>query len=214
MSDDPKDVPLEGLLGLLAEQQTSKLWVSIPAAVTQYDANRQMAEVQIQIKRQHVAEDETSTVQAIPPIPSVPVWMFGGSSGRVTVPVKKGDVGLLVFCSGSLDRWKQRGGVVDPADYRTSDLNDCFFLPGGHPPKFPPTTAPTDAVVIHGANKLGGPSGTEPTIKATIWEGGMDAVIASIVSALGNPGPGAAVATAWTTFKTTILYKTTLTEVK
>ena len=82
-------------------------------------------------------EDGTNQTGPLPVIPSVPVCFPGSGAFRVTFPVAKGDTGLLVFCSRSIDRWLSEGGSVDPQDDRTHDLSDAVFVPGltdfGHP---------------------------------------------------------------------------------
>ena len=60
----------------------------------------------------------------------VPVCFPGSGGWKVTFPISKGDTGLLIFCSRSIDRWLSEGGSVDPQDDRTHDLSDAVFVPG------------------------------------------------------------------------------------
>lgn len=206
--DDPRDIPLEGLLATFREALLRGVFTSIPGRVASYDSDKQRASVDLAIKRAHADDSSERVVEQLPQVHDVPIMFLGASRGRMTTPVQPGDECLVFFASSSVARWKKIGGIPDPGDDRMHDINDAFALVvdfrGGTP-------APTDAVVIHGPVKLGGPTGTEKTIKAATWEDKFGDVIAAIASACG-PG-GGAVTTAWNAFKLTA-YKTDDTEVK
>ena len=67
----------------------------------------------------------------------VPVSFPRTQTAYVHLPVKKGDVGLLVFSERSIDRYKNYGGSQDPQDTRRHDLSDGFFILGGYPVNSP-----------------------------------------------------------------------------
>lgn len=66
------------------------------------------------------------------PIPklTMPTLMLGGGGMALTIPVQKGDEGLAIFASRSIDNWFQQGGVQNQFANRMHDLSDGFFIPG------------------------------------------------------------------------------------
>lgn len=210
--DDPRDTPLEGLLATFGQALLRGVWTSIPGVIAAYDSAKQRASVDIAVKRAHVDPASKRVAEQVSQVHDVPVMFFGPARGRVTTPVQPGDECLLFFASSSVTRWKKTGGIVDPGDDRTHDINDGFALVvdfrGGTP-------APNDATVVHGPVKLGGPTGTEKTIKADTFEDKLDDVMGAIFDALDAIAPSSSTdaRTAWTALKLSG-YKTDETEVK
>jgi hypothetical protein len=80
----------------------------------------------------------------IPPIFKVPIVTPRGGGYSITLPLKKGDQGLLVFCDTCFDNWWLNGqtnappaaGVNSPSgsqrqfEVRRHDVTDCGFIPG------------------------------------------------------------------------------------
>jgi hypothetical protein len=223
MSEDIVNPTLDILLDLVIEKALAGARAMLPGRITSYDAVKQRASVQILIQEAHIDELDVRRVQTIPEVHEVPVWFFGAQAGgRITVPVGTGDQGMVHFASASIARWKLRGGIVDPGDDTKHSINDCVFVPGLHDYAHVPTTAPTDAIVLHGNVKIGGPIGTEPTFKATSWMTAFDTLIAAIATAVGTSGTpagataaGTAITAALTQFHLDVVTaKTTNTEVK
>jgi len=49
----------------------------------------------------------------------------------IHLPIKKGDLGMAVFCERSIDKWLSgEGQIVSPEDPRHHSLSDAFFIPG------------------------------------------------------------------------------------
>lgn len=235
--DDPRDPQLEHLMQLSIMIALKNVRSMQPGKVLSYDADAQSVAVQIQVQEAHVAENGDRVAETVTQINDVPVAFLGNGSGRVTVPVKAGDLGMIVFSSRSMDTWKQTGGVVDPEDDRLHDVNDCMFYPGAHVLGKAPTPAPDDAIVTHGLTKIGGPVGTEKTIRADTYRAAEDAlnsaffVFATVITAytqavavvlpLTAPAAGAvltglnsALVPSFSTFLAAIAtYKSTLAEV-
>lgn len=116
-----------------ATLQTSlrrSMWTALPGRVQSFDATKQSADIEPLVHDTWEGEDGSSQTGPLPVIPSVPVSFPGSGGWRVTFPVAKGDTGLLIFCSRSIDRWLSEGGSVDPRDERTHDLSDAVFVPG------------------------------------------------------------------------------------
>lgn len=130
---------LASILANLAKVAMSDVWVSMPARVDEYDGTTGTVTAQPLLKRRYRGEDGELQTESLPSVTHVPVVFFGGIAGRITNGVSTGDVGLLIFVSGSLDRWVARGGEVDPEDDRRNSLSDAVFLtgltsPAGHTP--------------------------------------------------------------------------------
>lgn len=82
----------------------------------------------------------------IPPIINVPIVTPRGGGYSLTLPLKKGDEGLLVFSYACFDLWWQNGesnapkaaNVATPSgsqqqlERRRHHVHDCFFIPGAY----------------------------------------------------------------------------------
>ena len=142
---------VEMLLGLLGDHSSAELenlHVAIPGRVESYDSTKQRATVQPAIKRAHIDEAGNRVVEALPPIPDVPVVFPGGGGYRLTFPIQRGDGVLLVFSEASMDKWLAKGGVVDPVDDRRHDLTDAIAVPGLRSFATPLTDVPTDGISL------------------------------------------------------------------
>lgn len=99
-------------------------------AVADMDPVTQTVKVQIAIKER--SQDSTGKVTdvAIIPIKMVPVIIPRAGGFSVTLPVKKGDEGLLVFCDACFDFWWENGGLQTQNEVRRHYVHDCGFIPG------------------------------------------------------------------------------------
>lgn len=121
------------------------------ASIVSYNATLQKASCQPLVHNKYVDQDTGEIKTERPPvIDSVPIAFPRLGQWGMTFPVQRGDVVLLVFGDSSLDRWLQRGGEIDPEDDRRHDYNDAIAIPGVFDFAHVPTSAPTDALVIHG----------------------------------------------------------------
>ncbi len=102
-----------------------------PGMIEAYDPQTCTADVQPLLM--HVKNGETGerVVTRAPVVSNVPVVQLGGGGSRLTFPVKRGDVCLLLVCSRPIDRWNAIGGEVDPQDTtRHHHLTDAIALVG------------------------------------------------------------------------------------
>ena len=114
-----------------------------PAFLTEdLDPVTQTATVQIAIQ-ERVRTAAGPQWWDIPPIVHVPVLTPRGGGFAVTLPLKKGDEGLLIFCDACFDNWWVNGQANSPVavNTRTSSgsqrqnevrrhyIHDCGFLP-------------------------------------------------------------------------------------
>jgi hypothetical protein len=132
----------------IIKQHLDDTRVSTPAfLVEDMDQSMQTVTVQVAIQ-ERVRTDKGAKWFDVPPIGMVPVVLPRGGGYCVTLPLKKGDEGLLVFCDTCFDYWwghGQTGPKADnlPADanvqpsgsqrqleVRRHDAHDCGFIPG------------------------------------------------------------------------------------
>lgn len=137
MSDTPT---IAQALRSAIEARLVDVHTSMPGAVVAYNPVTRRASVQPLLKR-GVQVDGERVVETLPVVNEVPILFFGGmGASRLRLDLRKGDTVLLVFAEGSLDRWINKGGLVDPEDDRRHALTDAFALPfsteGGGPEIF------------------------------------------------------------------------------
>lgn len=117
------------LLDVLAAQQrqiSRTLNCVKPGRVQSFDRARKTATVQILLVR--VLPDNTT--MDYPVLVDCPVVTIQGGGGSIQFPIEPGDQGLLLFCDRNIDAWFKTGSAAPPADARSHDLSDGFFLCG------------------------------------------------------------------------------------
>lgn len=108
-----------------ASNERNDIHTALPAKVVSCDGHS--ATVQLMIT-QVMKGGETL---ALPPLVDVPVGFYRGGGFCVTVPVKAGDEGLVIFAERCIDGWYVSGRQSAPLDTRFHDYSDAFFLPQG-----------------------------------------------------------------------------------
>lgn len=107
------------------------------------DAAKQTVTVQIAIQ-ERVRTRNAAQWWDVPPIVNVPIVTLRGGGACITLPLKKGDQGLLIFCDTCFDNWWLNGqdnappaaNVSSPSgsqrqfEVRRHHVHDCGFLPG------------------------------------------------------------------------------------
>lgn len=109
------------------------LRVSLPVRVEKYDHEKQMVDVKPLIKKEYRLNSE---VVSLPIISSVPVNFPSSDGGncRIVLPIKVGDLGYVVVCDRSIDKWLSGNGQeVNPQDVRIHNFTDAIYVPGLRP---------------------------------------------------------------------------------
>lgn len=119
-----------------------QLHTCLPGQVESYDSAKGTVDVQPLIKRKF----KDGEIVDLPLCNSVPIVFPRTATSYIALPIKKGDVGLLVFSERSIDRYKTFGGAQDPQDTRKHSLSDGFFIPGGYPVTLPAVGIEADAI--------------------------------------------------------------------
>lgn len=183
MSDDPRDVPLEGLLDTFGQAMRRGMFTSEPGRVVDYDATKRRATVLLMNQRSHIDENQKRVVESVAQVHNVPVVFLGAPGRGITWPVRPGDDCLLWFASSSTARWKATAKSGDPGDDRTHDLTDCFAMVC---PFFGQFDVPTDAVTTHGLTRLG----AHDAAQAVVVQSALDTFISALTHAIGAAAAG------------------------
>lgn len=114
---------------------TGQLWTCSPGIVdaVHFDAEGAMTvDVQLAILPQifDPVAGAWNDADKPPLCVDVPVKFFGNSKFVCTLPLAKGDEGLLIFGKNCIDAWWEAGGIQSQLEIRNHDLSDAFFLPG------------------------------------------------------------------------------------
>lgn len=121
---------IDELILLRIEKAMSTLFTAIPCAVTEYDAAKQKVTVKPLIKLNIKFQTEE---HELPSISDVPVGFMNSDNrtARFTFPIKKDDVGIVIFSSLSLDNYLSSTTVeaVDSESYDRNSLKDAMFIP-------------------------------------------------------------------------------------
>lgn len=106
----------------------SRLNVSIPAAITEYDPVTQKCSCKPLIDM--LLKD--GRVIPLPVIRDTPVIFPSTNNSALTFPINVDDTVLLVFSQRSIDKWLSTRDTVsvNPEDFRKHDLSDAIALPG------------------------------------------------------------------------------------
>jgi hypothetical protein len=109
----------------------------LPAKIIEVtDYAQQKATVQPLIKeRRRDAPWNPKALSDMALLQNVPIIFPSGNSGMLSMPVKAGDIVLLVFSERSIDNFLYSDGSkpVDPEDYRTHNYSDAFCIAGLNP---------------------------------------------------------------------------------
>ena len=109
---------------------------SMPGVITAVGVYKGVRVVSVQPVIQQIDTlDDVSTFKAIDPIPNVVVIVpHAEDLGlSMTIPLRKGNEGMIHVAERSLDNWIEKGGVQPPAEPvqpRSHDLSDAVFVPG------------------------------------------------------------------------------------
>lgn len=174
---DAIDQALDGLL--------ARIRTATPGEVITYNPATQRADVQPSIKLRMV----DGKIRSMPPVTSAPVlWpRFGGF--RIEGELAPGDTVLLIVCDRSIDKWRSKGGLVDPVEARKHSITDAVVLPSLWPDIVPMTgravgellvgaedgraglrIAKTGTVVIEAATEIKfGTAATEGLVKGAVF---------------------------------------------
>ena len=97
--------------------------------IESFDATTQTATIQLVDKSTKVYSDSEELI-SYPVLAQVPVIVFKGQNGGLTIPITKGDSCLILFNDRDLDNWFTDGLIQKPNTTRTHDLSDGVAIVG------------------------------------------------------------------------------------
>lgn len=186
----PETVLRRAINRILRDASTSE-----PGVVEAYDPTTCTVDVQPLLMQAKNGETGERVVTRAPVVTNVPVVQLGGGGSRLTFPIARGDVCLLVVCSRPIDRWNAIGGEVDPQDTtRHHHLTDAIAIVGLSDAAHAKPAHAT-ATVLEGSDiRLGDSTATALALKSE-----LDTLKTAITNAVIVAGDGGA------SFKTTLL---------
>jgi hypothetical protein len=124
-SPRPETVMRRAIARALREASTAE-----PALIESVDASACTVDAQPLLMRVRLNERGEREVTRAPMVTGAPILFLGGGGSRLTFPVKRGDVCLLLVATRSIARWNAIGGEVDPEDNRAHHISDSIALCG------------------------------------------------------------------------------------
>lgn len=95
------------------------------------------------------------TPKPYPVLKEVPVFVLGGGTRVITVPIVKGDTCLVLFNDRDIDTWTQTGATASPASDRLHDISDGLAIVGFRSKANPVTSySATDVEIRNGQNRI------------------------------------------------------------
>ncbi|MBW2673580.1 MAG: hypothetical protein JRD89_09240 [Deltaproteobacteria bacterium] len=120
----------------LIDDSLLNVHVALPGKIQSYDSERQIADIEPQIRRVLSRDDDTFATETLPVFPNVPVIFPRSKDYFVSFPLAEGDFGLIVFNEYSIDSWRNKGRCTDPnIAVARHTCNGAVFIPGWFPNK-------------------------------------------------------------------------------
>lgn len=143
----------EGIRGDLLNLHTS-----MPGKVKVYYKDEQKADIIPLIKKKYKSNNNEVEISVIQ---DVPVYCLSCNNGDtfMHIPIKEGDLGMLVFCERSIDNYLS--SIPDENDsikpiyhnsYRHHDISDAWFIPGILPFRKSLNNISSDDIIIKNSN--------------------------------------------------------------
>jgi hypothetical protein len=199
---------MAGMVSRAIERRLLSLHTCIPARVERWDASTGLVDAQPLIMAYKRVPDGSAQAYTLGVATNVPAVFLGGGGGpgdgfRGTYPVQPGDLALLFAAEASMDKWLQRGDVVDPEDQRMHNLSDGIALVGLRPAVSPWTGVAGDAatwgkdgglqISISAVQLLLGLGAVDAVLKGTAfksafdsWRGSLNTYLAAIAAAVNT----------------------------
>ncbi len=156
MSTVPREPTLATLLVDAINSRLTEFRVSLPCKISKYNASEGTVDVDVLLKDQKPQSDGTIELKTFPTIQDVPIQWFRCGTAWITLPLKAGDLGKLVFTDRSLSNWSasNKGEVVDPKSLSMHNFDGATFEPGLYPASAAIPSPDPDNIVIHSDTKV------------------------------------------------------------
>ena len=114
---------LSEVIDRFVEDHISELYTALPCKVEKIDTDKNTVDVKIKTKEFL----GVGGAEEIDTLKEVPILDLGTKKVIITMPIKEGDEGLVIFSSRSIDDWEN--GHKEMRDNRTLDISDGMFIP-------------------------------------------------------------------------------------
>lgn len=129
--------------------------------IVSFDGPTYTASVEIQFKRAVYDQAPTEAVPNPPPrvvdypiLVQVPVVVMTGGTAFLYLPIKAGDLCLVLFNDRDLDAWATAGVSTIPNSSRMHSLSDGIAIVGLYNAAKPPIGSGNDAVLFHASGSV------------------------------------------------------------
>lgn len=102
----------------------------LPGKIESYNADKQTANVQLQVKRALPKADGSYATEPLPVLQNIPVHFPRSNGAMLLFPLSKGDFGSVIFSEMSLDQWRSKAVLTSPGDVGRHTLTGGVFHPG------------------------------------------------------------------------------------
>lgn len=144
---------LEKLVNDIVESKLQNFNTVMPGIIEDVDVTGAVCNVKPLLKKRY----KNGVDFEYPVIANVPIVFYRAGNAMISLPIKRGDLVMLLFCQRSLDGWlaAQSGESVDPKDSRKFDLTDAIALPGLYPfSDLPQGADPNNLVIRNGQSQI------------------------------------------------------------
>lgn len=123
------DPQLRDLFDSFGRQVSQNLNCHIVGQVESFDKNKNTITASVAFKKQF----SDGTIAEFPLFADVPIITLSGGSSFLSMPIKKGDWCLLLFCDRDIDNWWYSGEKSTPNTPRLHSFSDAIALVGLKP---------------------------------------------------------------------------------
>lgn len=109
------------------------LHVALPGTVLSYDADTNLADIELQVTDSFEDDDGEIVREDYPTLIGVPIMFPRAKKAFFSWEVEKGDRVAVMFASQAIDQWLGTGVRSAPGDLRRHDLSHAFAVPGLYP---------------------------------------------------------------------------------
>jgi hypothetical protein len=129
MTESQGTPSLVGFINTMLGQKIAEIHTALPGQVVAYYPEKDMADIQPCLQRKF----SDGTTEPLPIMRNVKIIWPRTAKASIKFPIAKDDYVLLFAIERSIDLFRGKGGLVDPADTRKHSLSDCVCMPGFWP---------------------------------------------------------------------------------
>lgn len=124
MNEGDRRASLESVINTAIDTKLKDLHTILPGQIINFDPVEQLADIQIQLKRNIAGE-----LINLPVLQKVPIRFLKSGNFTITFPLAEGDEVAVYIIERSIDNWLENGGIQSPNDTRKFDLSDAYAVP-------------------------------------------------------------------------------------